>query len=69
MLFGNNKACIVLGKGNIRRIKIFDGLERDVTDVIYIPELKRNLISLGILDKSGYTFNAEGVSLKYLKVL
>ncbi|RVW64482.1 Retrovirus-related Pol polyprotein from transposon TNT 1-94 [Vitis vinifera] len=41
------------------RIKHYDGIERVLEDVRYIPKLKRNLISLGMLDKSGYTFKTD----------
>ena len=50
VLLSNNKHCKILGTGTIR-IKHYDGIERVLEDVRYIPELKRNLISLGMLDK------------------
>ncbi|KZV20013.1 hypothetical protein F511_28913 [Dorcoceras hygrometricum] len=36
-----------------------DGIERILREVRYVPELKRNLISLGALDQAGYCFKAE----------
>lgn len=66
VLLGNNKSCPVLGKGSVR-IKMFDGIERMLNEVRYIPELKRNLISLGMLDKSGYSFKAENGYIKVAK--
>lgn len=63
VLLGNNKHCKILGTGTVR-IKHYDGIERVLEDVRYIPELKRNLISLGMLDKSGYTFKSEPNSLR-----
>ena len=53
VLLGNNKHCKILGTGTVK-IKHYDGIERVLEDVRYIPELKRNLISIGMLDKSGY---------------
>lgn len=60
VLLGNNKACRVLGIGAVR-FKMFNGFERVLQDVRYVPELKRNLISLGALDVQGCSFKAENV--------
>ncbi|KAL6347327.1 hypothetical protein AAG906_016764 [Vitis piasezkii] len=68
VLLGNNKHCKILGTGTVR-IKHYDGIERVLEDVRYIPELKRNLISLGMLDKSGYTFKSEPNSLRVADVM
>ena len=57
-LLGNNKACTVIGIGSIR-IRMFDVFERVLQEVSYVPQLKRNLISLVMLDQSGCTFKAE----------
>ncbi|KAH9779747.1 hypothetical protein KPL71_007827 [Citrus sinensis] len=46
VLLGNNLACKVAVIGTIS-IRMFDGIERDLKQVRYVPELKRNLISLG----------------------
>ena len=43
---GNNKVCDVKGIGSIR-LKMQDQSIKLLTDVRYIPEVKRNLISLG----------------------
>nr|CAN70013.1 hypothetical protein VITISV_017116 [Vitis vinifera] len=63
VLLGNNKHCKILGT-SIVRIKHYDGIERVLEVVRYIPELKRNLISLGMLDKLGYTFKSKPNSLR-----
>ncbi|RVW67653.1 Retrovirus-related Pol polyprotein from transposon TNT 1-94 [Vitis vinifera] len=63
VVLGNNKHCKILCIGTVR-IKHYDGIERVLEDVRSIPELKRNLISLGMLDKSGYTFKSEPNSLR-----
>lgn len=52
VLLGNNEACAVEGIGSVR-IKMFDGIERTLKNVRYMPGLRRNLISLGMLDQSG----------------
>ena len=44
-----------------------DGLIKPLTSVRYVPELERNLISLGELDKSGYSYRGDGGVLKVAK--
>ncbi|OIT36903.1 hypothetical protein A4A49_63968, partial [Nicotiana attenuata] len=41
-----------------------DGVVRTPIDVRYVPNLKKNLISLGILESLGCKFNGEGGVLK-----
>lgn len=53
----NNMTCQIKGIGTIK-IRMSDGVEITLTDVMYVPELKRNMISLGTLDAVGYTFKA-----------
>ena len=57
VLLGNNLACKVAGIGTIN-IMIFDGIERDLKQVRYVPELKKNLISLGVMDQAGCSIKA-----------
>ena len=66
VLMGNNAACKVVGKGTVR-IKMYDGIVRTLTDVRHVPDLKKNLISLGTLDSQGCKFSAEGGVLKVSK--
>ena len=66
VLMGNNMACQVIGMGNIR-LKLHDGSVRELLDVRHVPDLKRNLISLGMLDQSGCTFKGESGTLKVIK--
>lgn len=54
VLLGNKKACKILGIGKVS-IRMHDGCVRVQHDVRYVLELKRNLLSIGMLDKSGYT--------------
>lgn len=58
VVLGNNKTCPVLDIGTIRLI-LHDGTQKILKDTRYVPELKRNLISLGALDQSGYSFKAQ----------
>ena len=66
VLMGNNVPCKVIGRGTVQ-IKMHDGVIRTLTDVRHVPDLKRNLISLGTLDAQGYKFSAEGGVLKVTK--
>ncbi|PKU72844.1 Retrovirus-related Pol polyprotein from transposon TNT 1-94 [Dendrobium catenatum] len=66
LLLGNNKACDVVGIGSIA-VKMHDGHVRILKDVRHVPDLKRNLISLGTLDDSGYIFRSERGLLRISK--
>ena len=63
VLLGNNLACKVAGIGSIN-IRMFDGIERDLKHVRYVPELKRNLISLGVIDQARCNIKAENGNLQ-----
>lgn len=52
-----------MGIGSVN-LRLDDGLCRMMTEVRYVPGLKRNLISLGCLDNKGYTYKAEGRILR-----
>lgn len=66
VLFGDNKSCKIAGIGSIW-FKLHDGNERLLTEVRYVPDLKRNLISVGELDKKGYLFKGENSELLVVK--
>ena len=63
---GNNASCKVAGIGTVR-IKMFDAIVHALGDVIHIPDLERNLISLSTLDAKGYKYTGEGGVLKISK--
>ncbi|MCQ7691360.1 DDE-type integrase/transposase/recombinase, partial [Salmonella enterica] len=63
VLMGNNAACDVVGRGTIR-IKMHDGIVRTLTNVRHVPDLKKNLISLGTLEALGCKYTAEGGVMK-----
>ena len=60
---GNNTTRKVVGVGSVK-MKMFDGMVRTLTDVRYVPGLKKNLISLGTLDKIGCKITCEGGVMK-----
>ena len=66
VLLGNNSPCKVIGIGSVR-IKTNDGFERVLPDVRHVLELKRNLISLGMLDQHGFSWKGEKGFLKVSK--
>jgi hypothetical protein len=52
VFMGNYFSCKIVGVGRVQ-IKIHDGFERTLTNVRQFPELRKNLISLGVLDSTG----------------
>lgn len=56
---GNNQVCEVKGIGSIR-LRMQDQSVKILTDVRYIPKVKRNLVSLGSLESKGYSFLSSG---------
>lgn len=69
VIIGNHNACVIVGIGSVR-IKMHDGIIRTlkhVRHVRHVPELKKNLISLGMLDSSGYSFQSDHRGLKVMK--
>lgn len=59
-------SCKIAGIRTIR-IKVFDGAVRTISDVRYVPDLKRNLISLNTLYSKVYKYNGECGVLKVSK--
>ncbi|XP_075074488.1 uncharacterized protein LOC142162081 [Nicotiana tabacum] len=49
----NNNPLTIYGIGSIR-LRNYDGLIRILTDVRYVPELKKKLISVGALESKGF---------------
>jgi hypothetical protein len=54
VLLGDNREYKIRGIGKVR-LQLKDGSSFVLHNVRYIPELKKNLISLGTLEKEGYT--------------
>ncbi|KAK4400677.1 Retrovirus-related Pol polyprotein from transposon TNT 1-94 [Sesamum angolense] len=55
---GDDRCCNIVGVGDVR-IKMYDGTVRTLSDVRHIPDLKKNLISLGTLHKNGFIPKAD----------
>ena len=62
---GNNQTCEISGIGQIK-LKLHDGIVRVLKVVLYVPDLKSNLISLGLLESKGFKIVMENGILKVL---
>ncbi|GJU59329.1 retrovirus-related pol polyprotein from transposon TNT 1-94 [Tanacetum coccineum] len=65
VLLGDNKECKIRGLGKVR-VQLRDKSSFMLHNVRYIPELKRNLISLGTLKKEGYTIKLQSGKVKVI---
>ncbi|KAL8137086.1 hypothetical protein V2J09_003087 [Rumex salicifolius] len=65
VLLGNNAPYKVLGVGTVK-LKTYDGIERTLSEVRHIPDLRRNLIALGTLEAKGFKYNGEDGVLKII---
>jgi len=63
---GDDHPCNVEGIGTVR-IKMFDGIVRELKKVRYVPQLKRNLISIGALKMLGLMVSIRDGVLKMTK--
>ena len=66
VMIGNNVVCKIMGIGNIS-LKLHDRTIRELKQVRYVPELKRNLISLGMLDQMRCSVRIESRELMIVK--
>ena len=49
------------------KIKMFDGVVRVLSNVRHVLELRKNLISLGVLDDLCYSYSSKGGIMKITK--
>ena len=66
VLLGNDYACDKKRVGTIK-LKHHDGIVRELSNVWYVPALKKNLISLGALESNGFNVNMSDGVLKVTK--
>ncbi|KAH9753759.1 hypothetical protein KPL71_015193 [Citrus sinensis] len=64
VVMGNDQPCRTMGIGTIR-LKIFDGMIRELKEVRFIPTLKNNLIYMGALEAKGYKVTIEDGTMKF----
>ena len=63
---GDDHPCNVEGMGTVR-IKMDNGIVRELKEVRYVPQLKRNLISVGTLEALGLVVSIRDGILKMTK--
>lgn len=66
VMMGNNSSCRVQGMGKIT-IDNFDGSVVTLSDVRYIPQMGRNLISYGQLEQAGCSFTGKDYMIRFYK--
>jgi hypothetical protein len=62
---GDESTCKITGIGKIK-LKLHDGTVRCLTKVRYVPDLKKNLISLGLLESKGFRIDMHNGILSVL---
>ncbi|GJU39119.1 retrovirus-related pol polyprotein from transposon TNT 1-94 [Tanacetum coccineum] len=65
VLLGDNRECTIRGIDKVR-VQLRDVSSFVLHNVRYIPELKRNLISLGTLEKEGYIIKLQSGKVKVI---
>ena len=63
---GDDHPCNVKGISTVC-IKMFDGIVRELKEVSYVPQIKRNLISVGTLEALGLMVSIRDGVLKITK--
>ena len=63
---GDDHSCNIEGMGTVR-IKTDDGIVQELKEVRYVPQLKRNLISVGALEALGLVISVRDGVLKMIK--
>ena len=66
MFMGDDHPCNIEGMGTVR-IKMDDGIVRELKEVRYVPQLKRNFISVGALEALGLVISIRDGVLKMTK--
>ncbi|GJS56168.1 zinc finger, CCHC-type containing protein [Tanacetum coccineum] len=66
VLLGDGRECRVRGTGKVR-VQIRDGLIFVLDNVRYVSKLRRNLISLGNLEKEGFTVKMQSGKIKVIR--
>jgi hypothetical protein len=66
VMLGDYRPCEILGIGTVT-LKLSNGTVTDLSQVRYIPKLKRNLISLGTLEDRGYAVSLKDGKSKVIR--
>ena len=62
----NDSSSKIIGIDTIK-VRIFDGVVRTLSNVKYVPKLRKSLISLRALDNLGYVFSIKNGIMKINK--
>jgi len=66
VVIGDERSCHMEGTGTVL-VKMFDGIVRELKDVRYIPQLKKNLIFVGALEALDLEVSIRNGVLKMIK--
>ncbi|GJZ51056.1 zinc finger, CCHC-type containing protein [Tanacetum coccineum] len=66
ILLGNGRECRVQGTGKVQ-VQMRDGSSFMLDNIRYVSVLRQNLISLGTLEKEGFTMNMQSDKSKVIK--
>ncbi|KAH9718108.1 hypothetical protein KPL71_022089 [Citrus sinensis] len=64
VVMGNDQPCRTMGIGTIR-LKMFDGMVRELKEVRFVTALKKNLISVGALEAKCYKVTIKDGIMKF----
>ncbi|KAH9699088.1 Integrase catalytic domain-containing protein [Citrus sinensis] len=64
VVMGNDQSCRTMEIETIR-LKMFDGMIRELKEVRFVPALKKNPISVGALEAKGYKITIEDGTMKF----
>ena len=64
VMMGNDQLCRIMGIGTIQ-LKMFDGIVRELKEVIYVLVLKKKLIFVGVLEAKGYKVTIKDGTIKF----
>lgn len=67
-MMDNHARCKAIGIGS-RKVKMFDGVVRTLINVRYVPDSKKNLLSLSTFDSLRYRYSIKDGGMKITKVL
>nr|ABD63150.1 Putative retroelement pol polyprotein, related [Asparagus officinalis] len=66
IIMENDQSCGICTIGTVR-IRMHDGVVRELKDVRFVPQLKKNLISVGALEAKGFKVTFEDAEAKVTK--
>jgi len=62
----NSASSELIGEGTVQ-FQAYDGCITTIQGVRHVPELRYNLISLGVLQNEGFSFSSKGDLMKVFK--